>query len=48
MFNHDENVKYFLERENTVPKKKEYCERTIRLLSQAHEIVVPKKKVMNN
>ena len=45
MFNHNEDIQYFREVANIIPiGRKTYCETTIRLLSQANEIVVPLKK----
>ena len=45
MFNYDEDIQYFREVANKIPiGRKTYCEITIRLLSQANEIVVLKKK----
>ena len=44
LFNHDEDIQYFREVANTVPKKKVYCEKTIKLLEEAHAIVTAKKK----
>jgi hypothetical protein len=46
---HDyEDMQYFKTVSTSLPKeRKEYCERTIKLLNEAHEIVVLKKKVGN-
>ena len=48
LLSHTEDIQYFKEVANTVPKKKaKYCERTIKLLEEAHEIAVTKKVKSN-
>ena len=45
LFSNEEDLQYFKEKEKEVIKgKNKYCDYTIRLLSEAHEIYVPKKQ----
>ena len=45
LFEHNEDLQYFVEREKLAPiGKKKYCQATIRLLSKAQEIYTRTKK----
>ena len=48
LLTHDEEIQFIKEMANYVPKKKaKYCEETMKLLSEAHEIAVTKKVKSN-